>query len=189
RLLMDNVSFRIDSGDKIGLVGRNGAGKTTMTKVLAGQAQPTGGHVERRGSIGYLPQDPKVEDMDQLARDRILSARSLDVVSAKLKQAEEDMAGDDPAAQQKAMNAYDRLQARFDAAGGYAAEAEAATICNNLDLPERVLSQPLRTLSGGQRRRLELARILFSDADTLPLDAPTNHLDAASIVWLREQLK
>ncbi|GAA4833346.1 ABC-F family ATP-binding cassette domain-containing protein [Garicola koreensis] len=189
RLLMDDVSFRIDSGDKIGLVGRNGAGKTTMTKVLAGQAQPTGGHVERRGSIGYLPQDPKVEDMEQLARDRILSARSLDVVSAKLKQAEEEMAGDDPAAQQKAMNAYDRLQARFDAAGGYSAEAEAATICNNLDLPERVLSQPLRTLSGGQRRRLELARILFSDADTLLLDEPTNHLDADSIVWLREHLK
>lgn len=189
RLLMDDISFRIDSGDKIGLVGRNGAGKTTMTRVLAGQAQPADGHVERRGSIGYLPQDPKVDDMDQLARDRILSARSLDVVTAKLKQAEQDMAGDDPTRQQKAMNAYDRLQARFDAAGGYSAEAEAATICNNLDLPERVLTQPLRTLSGGQRRRLELARILFSDADTLLLDEPTNHLDADSIVWLREHLK
>src|SRR5699024_3466578 len=157
RLLMDEVSFRIDSGDKIGLVGRNGAGKTTMTRVLAGEAQPADGRVERRGSIGYLPQDPKGEDMDQLARDRILSARSLDVVTTKLKQAEQDMAGDDPTRRQKAMNAYDRLQARFDAAGGYSAEAEAATICNNLDLPERVLTQPLHTLSGGQRRRLELA--------------------------------
>lgn len=186
---MDEVSFRIDAGDKIGLVGRNGAGKTTMTKVLAGQAQPAGGTVERRGSVGYLPQDPKVENMDQLARDRILAARELDVVATKLRQAEQDMAGDDPSRREKAMRAYDRLQARFDAAGGYSAESEAAMICNNLDLPDRVLTQPLHTLSGGQRRRVELARILFSDADTLLLDEPTNHLDADSIVWLREHLQ
>lgn len=189
RLLMDDVSFRIDAGDKIGLVGRNGAGKTTMTKVLAGEAQPTAGTVERRGSIGYLPQDPKVDNMDQLARDRILSARELDVVATKLRQAEQDMAGDNTAKQDRAMKAYDRLQARFDAAGGYSAEAEAATICNNLDLPDRILTQPLHTLSGGQRRRVELARILFSDADTLLLDEPTNHLDADSIIWLRDHLQ
>ncbi|WP_300343169.1 ABC-F family ATP-binding cassette domain-containing protein [Nesterenkonia sp.] len=189
RLLMDEVSFRIDAGDKVGLVGRNGAGKTTMTKVLAGQAQPAAGHVERRGTIGYLPQDPRVENMDQLARDRILSARELDVVSAKLRRAEADMAGEDPAAREKAMRAYDRLQARFESAGGYSAESQAAVICGNLDLPERILTQPLRTLSGGQRRRVELARILFSDADTLLLDEPTNHLDADSIVWLRDYLQ
>ncbi|WP_022872502.1 ABC-F family ATP-binding cassette domain-containing protein [Nesterenkonia alba] len=189
RLLMDGVSFRVDAGDKIGLVGRNGAGKTTMTKVLAGQAQPAAGHVERRGSIGYLPQDPRVENMEQTARDRILSARELDVVTTKLRTAEEDMASSNDAVRDKAMRTYDRLQARFDAAGGYSAEAEAATICANLDLPERILSQPLKTLSGGQRRRVELARILFSDADTLLLDEPTNHLDADSIVWLRDYLQ
>ena len=73
--------------------------------------------------------------------------------------------------------------------GGYAAEAEAERICSNLGLPTRVLDQPLRTLSGGQRRRIELARILFSDAQTLLLDEPTNHLDADSIVWLRDYLR
>ncbi|GFZ80823.1 ABC-F family ATP-binding cassette domain-containing protein [Nesterenkonia alkaliphila] len=189
RLLMDEVSFRIDSGDKIGLVGRNGAGKTTMTKVLAGQTQPAAGHVERRGEIGYLPQDPKVENMDQLARDRILSARELDVVVRKMRQAEQDMASADAAVSDKAMRSYEKLQARFESAGGYAAESQAATICANLDLPERILTQPLHTLSGGQRRRVELARILFSQADTLLLDEPTNHLDADSITWLREHLK
>ena len=71
RLLMDEVNFRVDKGDKIGLVGRNGAGKTTMTKVLAGETLPAGGTVTRTGAIGYLPQDPKVDDMEQLARDRI----------------------------------------------------------------------------------------------------------------------
>nr|WP_157325280.1 ABC-F family ATP-binding cassette domain-containing protein [Nesterenkonia alkaliphila] len=186
---MDEVSFRIDSGDKIGLVGRNGAGKTTMTKVLAGQTQPAAGHVERRGEIGYLPQDPKVENMDQLARDRILSARELDVVVRKMRQAEQDMASADAAVSDKAMRSYEKLQARFESAGGYAAESQAATICANLDLPERILTQPLHTLSGGQRRRVELARILFSQADTLLLDEPTNHLDADSITWLREHLK
>jgi ATPase subunit of ABC transporter with duplicated ATPase domains len=69
--------------------------------------------------------------------------------------------------------------------GGYAAEAQAASLAASLGLPDRVLHQPLRTLSGGQRRRIELARILFSDAQTLLLDEPTTHLDADSIIWLR----
>ena len=90
---------------------------------------------------------------------------------------------------QKGMRRYDRLEAEFIAGGGYAAESEAAVITSNLDLPERVLAQPLETLSGGQRRRVELARILFSAADTMLLDEPTNHLDADSILWLREFLK
>jgi len=186
---MEDVTFRVDNGDKIGLVGRNGAGKTTMTKVLAGLALPAEGTVTRSGSIGYLPQDPKVDDMTQLARDRILSARGLDGVAKKMRQAQEDMASEDESIRTKGMRRYDRLEAEFIAGGGYAAESEAAIITSNLDLPERVLAQPLETLSGGQRRRVELARILFSAADTMLLDEPTNHLDADSILWLREFLK
>lgn len=189
RLLMEDVTFRVDNGDKIGLVGRNGAGKTTMTKVLAGLALPAEGTVTRSGSIGYLPQDPKVDDMTQLARDRILSARGLDGVAKKMRQAQEDMASEDESIRTKGMRRYDRLETEFIAGGGYAAESEAAVITSNLDLPERVLAQPLETLSGGQRRRVELARILFSAADTMLLDEPTNHLDADSILWLREFLK
>ena len=189
RLLMEDVTFRVDNGDKIGLVGRNGVGKTTMTKVLAGLALPAEGTVTRSGSIGYLPQDPKVDDMTQLARDRILSARGLDGVAKKMRQAQEDMASEDESIRTKGMRRYDRLEAEFIAGGGYAAESEAAVITSNLDLPERVLAQPLETLSGGQRRRVELARILFSAADTMLLDEPTNHLDADSILWLREFLK
>ena len=189
RLLMEDVTFRVDNGDKIGLVGRNGAGKTTMTKVLAGLALPAEGTVTRSGSIGYLPQDPKVDDMTQLARDRILSARGLDGVAKKMRQAQEDMASEDESIRTKGMRRYDRLEAEFIAGGGYAGESEAAVITSNLDLPERVLAQPLETLSGGQRRRVELARILFSAADTMLLDEPTNHLDADSILWLREFLK
>ncbi|WP_341395952.1 ABC-F family ATP-binding cassette domain-containing protein [Arthrobacter sp. G119Y2] len=189
RLLMEAVSFRVDKGDKIGLVGRNGAGKTTLTKVLAGEALPANGHVKRVGEIGYLPQDPRTPDMEQLGKDRILSARGLDVVTAQLKKCQDEMASDDEKISRKAMNRYDRLEADFLAAGGYAAESEAATICANLALPDRLLNQPLSTLSGGQRRRVELARILYSDAETMLLDEPTNHLDADSIAWLREFLK
>ena len=127
--------------------------------------------------------------MTQLARDRILSARGLDGVARKMRQAQEDMASEDESTRTKGMRRYDRLEAEFIAGGGYAAESEAAVITSNLDLPERVLAQPLETLSGGQRRRVELARILFSAADTMLLDEPTNHLDADSILWLREFLK
>ena len=189
RLLMDEVTFRVDKGDKIGLVGRNGAGKTTLTKVLAGEALPAAGTITRSGLIGYLPQDPRTPDMDQLARDRILSVRGLDTVVRNLRKSQDEMASDDPAVARKAMNRYDRLEAEFLAGGGYAAEAEAAAICSNLALPDRLLNQPLKTLSGGQRRRVELARILYSGADTMLLDEPTNHLDADSIAWLREFLK
>ncbi|MDF9812470.1 ABC-F family ATP-binding cassette domain-containing protein [Streptomyces sp. SPB162] len=189
RILIESASFRIAKGDRIGLVGRNGAGKTTLTKVLAGEGQPAGGTVTRSGEVGYLPQDPRTGDLETLARDRILSARDLDSVLRKMRENEERMANGKGATREKAMRKYSNLETEFLTKGGYAAEAEASTIAAALGLPDRVLGQPLHTLSGGQRRRVELARILFSDADTLLLDEPTNHLDADSIAWLRDYLK
>jgi len=96
RLLMDDVSFRVAAGDKVGLVGRNGAGKTTLTKILAGEALPAAGSVTRTGSVGYLPQDPRTGDPEVLALDRILSARGLDEVVRRLREAEHDMSSTDP---------------------------------------------------------------------------------------------
>ncbi|MBE7324397.1 ABC-F family ATP-binding cassette domain-containing protein [Nocardioides sp. Y6] len=189
RLLMENVSFRVAAGDKVGLVGRNGAGKTTMTKVLAGEALPASGEVVRGGEVGYLPQDPRTGDPEVIASDRILSARGLDDVVRRMRRAEEEMGSDDPDVREKAMRRYARADDDLHANGGYAAQSEAATIASSLGIEERILNQPLKTLSGGQRRRIELARILFSGAETLILDEPTNHLDADSIVWLREFLK
>ena len=189
RLLMENVSFRVASGDKVGLVGRNGAGKTTLTKILAGEAVPASGSVQTSGEVGYLPQDPRIGDPEVLARDRILSARGLDDVVRRLREAETEMGSDDPQVRDRAMKRYTRADAELHAGGGYAAESEAAQIASSLGIAERILGQQLKTLSGGQRRRVELARILFSGADTLLLDEPTNHLDADSIVWLREFLK
>ena len=189
RLLMDDVSFRVAAGDKVGLVGRNGAGKTTLTKILAGEAQPASGSVTRTGSVGYLPQDPRTGDPEVLALSRILAARGLDEVVRRLREAEHEMGSDDPDVRDRGMRRYEKADAALHAGGGYSAEAEARQIASSLNIEDRILDQPLRTLSGGQRRRVELARILFSGAETLLLDEPTNHLDADSIVWLRDFLK
>ncbi len=189
RLLLDGATFRVAPGDRIGLVGRNGAGKTTLTKALAGLTLPAAGTITRSGDVGYLPQDPRTGNLDVSARDRVLSARGLDQIVRDVRSAERAMGEESGERQERAMRRYARLDAEFTAAGGYAAESEAAQIAAALGLEERVLEQPLRTLSGGQRRRVELTRILFSGAETLLLDEPTNHLDADSIVWLRDHLK
>ncbi|WP_422747510.1 ABC-F family ATP-binding cassette domain-containing protein [Mycobacterium sp. WMMD1722] len=198
-LSTEGAALRIQPGDRIGLVGRNGAGKTTTMRILAGEGEPYAGTVVRSGEVGYLPQDPREGDLDVLARDRVLSARGLDTLLADLEKQQALMAEvADDAARDKAVRRYGQLEERFAALGGYAAESDAGRICASLGLPERVLTQPLRTLSGGQRRRVELARILFaaseggagaSSSTTLLLDEPTNHLDADSIGWLRSFLQ
>ncbi len=196
-LYADGPALRIQPGDRIGLVGRNGAGKTTTLRILAGEGEPYAGAVTRTGEIGYLPQDPKEGDLDVLARDRVLSARGLDTLLTELEKQQALMAevADDDA-RDRAIRKYGQLEERFAALGGYGAESEAGRICASLGLPDRVLTQQLRTLSGGQRRRVELARILFAASDTgagsattLLLDEPTNHLDADSIGWLRDFLR
>ncbi|HZB50578.1 MAG TPA: ABC-F family ATP-binding cassette domain-containing protein, partial [Mycobacteriales bacterium] len=190
RILLSGASLRVQPGDRIGLVGRNGAGKTTTLRVLAGESQPYAGTVERRGEVGYLPQDPRTSDLAVLSRDRVLSARGLDTLLHDLEKVQLELAETaDEVVRDVAVRRYGRLEDRFSALGGYAAESEAARICANLGLPDRVLGQPLGTLSGGQRRRVELARILFSGAPTLLLDEPTNHLDADSVSWLRSFLR
>jgi ATPase subunit of ABC transporter with duplicated ATPase domains len=189
QVLLTEATLQIAAGDKIGLVGRNGAGKTTLTRILAGEGQPVSGRISRTGQVGYLPQDPRAADPEELARDRILGARGLDQIIAGMRRAEKEIASTDAATHDRGMRKYSRLETEFLTRGGYAAESEAATMAASLGLEDRILGQPLGTLSGGQRRRVELARILFSDAETLLLDEPTNHLDADSITWLRDFLR
>ncbi len=197
-LSTEGAALRVQPGDRIGLVGRNGAGKTTTMRILAGEGEPYAGTITRTGDVGYLPQDPREGDLDVLARDRVLSARGLDSLLADLEKQQALMAEvADDAARDKAVRRYGQLEERFAALGGYAAESEAGRICASLGLPERVLTQPLRTLSGGQRRRVELVANPVrrrptagsGSATTLLLDEPTNHLDADSVGWLREFLQ
>ncbi|MBB4909111.1 ABC-F family ATP-binding cassette domain-containing protein [Actinophytocola algeriensis] len=201
RILLSDATLRVQAGDRIGLVGRNGAGKTTSLRVLAGEGEPYAGDLRRSGEIGYLPQDPREGNLSVTAKDRVLSARGLDELLREMEKAQSAMSEHaDDNSRDKAVRRYGRLEERFAALGGYAAESEAARICANLGLADRVLAQEVGTLSGGQRRRVELARILFAasesgsggaggSATTLLLDEPTNHLDADSINWLRGFLK
>lgn len=183
--------LRVQPGDRIGLVGRNGAGKTTTMRILSGETEPYGGTVVRSGEMGYLPQDSREGNIDITARDRVLSARGLDQIRTSMERQQEIMESDDNR-RDAAIRKYSRLEERYHQLGGYEADAECAQICDNLGLPARILDQPLKTLSGGQRRRVELAQILFAATNgsgksktTLLLDEPTNHLDADSITWLR----
>jgi ATP-binding cassette subfamily F protein 3 len=191
RILLEPMTLRVNPGDRIGLVGRNGAGKTTTLRTFANEAMPYAGRIERTGAVGYLPQDPRTGDLGVTARDRVLSARGLDTLVHDIAKIRVELA--ETPDNDSLIRRYGNLEDRFVALGGYAAESEAARICANLGLPDRVLEQTLGTLSGGQRRRVELARILFADAagepTTLLLDEPTNHLDADSITWLRDFLR
>ncbi|MCG8918912.1 ATP-binding cassette domain-containing protein [Actinokineospora sp. PR83] len=199
RVLLADATLRVQAGDRVGLVGRNGAGKTTTLRVLAGEGEPYGGKLTRSGEMGYLPQDPREGDLEVTAKDRVLSARGLDELLREMEKAQTAMAEHaDEAVRDRAVARYGRLEERFAGLGGYAAESEAARICSNLGLADRILAQPVGTLSGGQRRRVELARILFAASESgagggagtlLLLDEPTNHLDADSINWLRGFLK
>src|SRR3954453_14074364 len=191
RILLEPTTLRVQPGGRIGLVGRNGAGTTTSLRTFAAETLPHAGRIDRTGPVGYLPQDPRTGDLAVLARDRVLSARGLDTLVTDIAKAQVELT--ERPHDEALLRRYGTLEGRFPPLGGYAAESEAARICANLGLPDRVLAQPLSTLSGGQRRRVELARILFADSGaeptTLLLDEPTNHLDADSIVWLRDFLR
>src|SRR3954464_9556107 len=135
RTLLSDTTLRVQPGDRIGLVGRNGAGKTTTLKVLAGEGTPYAGQVDRRGPVGYLPQDPRTGDLDVTAADRVLSARGLDVLMSEMAKLQVALAeAADPTERDRLVRRYGNLEDRFAALGGYAAEAEAARICANLSL-------------------------------------------------------
>jgi ATPase subunit of ABC transporter with duplicated ATPase domains len=183
RPVVEDLSLSLRAGDKVGVVGRNGAGKTSLLKVLAGEEPAIAGSVVRRGAIGYLRQDPRqhrAEDDDQ-ALEHILSARGLGDLATSLEKARirlEESHAD------REVKRFSRLEEEFRTLGGYQAGSEATAIAVGLGLPQDRLSLPVRALSGGERRRLELARILFAGSDLLLLDEPTNHLDVDAKQWL-----
>ena len=188
RVVVDQATFTVMAKDKVGLVGRNGAGKTSLFKVLGGDVEPTLGKVMRKGGFGYLPQDPRIAGVfdGRTAISHILSGRQIDDDLARLEKlriAMEEESSDRNVAR------YSRAEEEFSLKGGYAAESEARSIAAGLGLHAERLSLPVGVLSGGERRRVELSRILFAGSYALLLDEPTNHLDIDAKTWLLQFLR
>jgi ATPase subunit of ABC transporter with duplicated ATPase domains len=183
RTMVEGLSLTLSAGDKVGIVGRNGAGKTSTLGVIAGEDPPASGTVLRRGAVGYLRQDPKQHRAPQgvTGLEHILSARDLVELARRLEKARLQIGED---ATEERVARFARLEEAYRAAGGYQAESEARSLVAGLGLSSNRVDFPISALSGGERRRLELARILFGGSDLLLLDEPTNHLDADAKAWL-----
>ena len=183
RHVVEGATFTVSPRDKVGIVGRNGAGKTSLFKVLGGEAEATQGSVVRKGGFGYLPQDPRIGGVHDSRRaiTHVLSGREIDdqiTRIEKLRIAMEESPSDEAVAR------YSKAEETFRVNGGYAAESEARAIAAGLGLGQDRMELELGVLSGGERRRVELARILFAGSDVLCLDEPTNHLDIDAKQWL-----
>jgi ATPase subunit of ABC transporter with duplicated ATPase domains len=183
RLLVDGATFTVMPRDKVGIVGRNGAGKTSLFRVLGGAAEPASGQVLRKGGFGYLPQDPRIEGAhdSRTAVQHVLSGRGIDDELVRIEKLRITMEED---SSDRNVERYSRAEESFRITGGYSAESEARALAAGLGIGEDRIELPIGVLSGGERRRVELARILFAGSDVLCLDEPTNHLDLDAKNWL-----
>ena len=185
--ILDGLSFQVDTGERVGLLGKNGSGKTTVFRILTGEVDYDEGDVmiapgRRLGLISQIPVYPAhftVEDV-------------LDTAFARLKQMERELeqltmqmaSGSDSAL----LRRYDSLTAAFEAGGGYDTDTRKNKVCNGLGIPQTMREQPFEALSGGEKTRVNLARLILEDTDVLLLDEPTNHLDLHAVEWLEEYL-
>lgn len=183
-----DVSCSVARGDRIALVGANGTGKTTLLRILAGLEEPTSGRVHRAKGlrIGYLPQGASLEGDGSLWQEIMAVFEPLRAMEARLHDLEVQMAN--PAAAQGALEAYAPLRERFEAQGGYTYQDRARHVLMGLGFPTEEHDLPVAHLSGGQKTRASLARLLLESPDLLLLDEPTNHLDLQAIEWLEGYL-
>ena len=191
RPLIDEASFSIHAGDKIGLVGANGAGKTTLLRTLAGELEATEGTIRRSGILGYLSQEAALKELadeEVNALERVLTARDIGNLERRMEMVRVQMEGASGAERDRLIHRFSRLEDEFTASGGYVAIAEAKRFAASVGIKGEDLYQKVVTMSGGQRRRVELARVLFAETDVLILDEPTNHLDLDAKAWLMEFL-
>jgi ATPase subunit of ABC transporter with duplicated ATPase domains len=191
RPLISEASFSIHAGDKIGLVGPNGAGKTTLLRTLAGELEQADGAIRRSGVVGYLSQEAAITELidDQVnALERVLTARDIGTLERRMEKVRLQMEAADGQERDRLIARFSRLDDEFTARGGYVAKAEAKRFAASVGIKGDDLFQRVATMSGGQRRRVELARVLFAETDVLILDEPTNHLDLDAKAWLMEFL-
>lgn len=193
-VLLD-ASLSIRTGDKVGLVGGNGAGKSTLVRIVTGQEQPDAGQVTwREGTtVGYVAQFVDTSE-DKSVYAFVAEARAhLEQMEQELRKLERQMADqaiyEDEARFAQVSTAYDTLSRRFEDEGGYAWQTDIRRVLAGLQFPKEMHDMPVSSLSGGQKTRLSLARLLATGPDLLVLDEPTNYLDTETLTWLEQYLK
>ena len=186
--ILDGLTFQIDTGERVGILGRNGAGKTTLFKILTGELDYDGGEVfiapgKRLGLISQIPVYPAeytVEDVLRTAFSRMERLKGeMDALAEKM------AAGDSSAA---TLKRYGDLSARFEGLGGWDTDTAVSKVANGLTIDDSMRSRLFSELSGGEKTRVNLGRLILEDTDILLLDEPTNHLDLQATMWLEEYI-
>ena len=185
--LLNGLSFDIQEGERVAILGRNGCGKTTLFKILTGEMDYDGGEVyvnpsKRIGLISQIPRFPEGFSVEDVLRRAFASVTA---VRNKMEAMERDMANGATAQQ---LAEYDKLVSKFEAGGGYDMDVEVDKVCNGLGITAQQRSQTFDSLSGGEKTRVNLARLLLEKTDILLLDEPTNHLDLRSVEWLESYI-
>jgi len=187
--ILDGLSFDIQAGERVGILGRNGCGKTTLLRILSGEISADSGEIslapgKQLGLISQIPRFPE----GWTAEDVLRSAhRRVDAIAARMQDLTTQMESGDSS--DALLSEYDGLSARFEALGGYNTDVQRNRVANGLGIPASMRAQAFDTLSGGERTRVNLARLILEDTDILLLDEPTNHLDMQSVEWLEEYLR
>ncbi|WP_368257769.1 ABC-F family ATP-binding cassette domain-containing protein, partial [Intestinimonas butyriciproducens] len=186
--ILDGLTFQVDTGERVGLLGKNGAGKTTLFRILTGELEPDEGQVstasgKRVGLISQIPVYPVGYTVDRVLRsafDRLKELeREMTFLAGRMEQGEDETA---------LLKRYDALAAAFESGGGYDTETALNKVCNGLDIPGEMRERQFSDLSGGEKTRVNLGRLILEDTDVLLLDEPTNHLDLRATEWLEEYL-
>lgn len=185
--VLDGLSFEITAGEHVGILGPNGCGKTTLFRILVGALDYDEGTVavasgKRIGLISQIPVYPDGWTTDDVLKD---AHKRLYAMQERLDELTEQMESDPAAA---LINEYDRLSEAFRTGGGYDMDVERNRVANGLDIPESMRNQPFESLSGGEKTRVNLARLILEDTDILLLDEPTNHLDLHATEWLEDYI-
>ena len=185
--ILDGLTFEVNTGERVGILGRNGCGKTTLFRILTGQLHPDEGTVsiykgKRLGLISQIPVYPPDWTTEDVLKD---AHKRLYQMQDRMNQLAEEMAHDDSP---QILSEYDRLSADFERLGGYDMERERNRVANGLEIPPAMRQQPFDSLSGGEKTRVNLARLILEDTDILLLDEPTNHLDLNATEWLEDYL-
>ncbi|WP_243388518.1 ABC-F family ATP-binding cassette domain-containing protein [Bacillus kexueae] len=192
-LILSNIKLEVQSGDKIALVGRNGAGKSTLLKIIAGELSYDSGEIIKPKdlTIGYLAQNTGLESTQSIWEEMASVFTHLKEMEQKMRKMEASMAENDPTSQafQQLLKEYDELQYSFKEQGGYQYEADIRSILHGLGFHDYSYETPVASLSGGQKTRLALGKLLLTKPDLLILDEPTNHLDIATLSWLEQYLQ